>query len=336
MKIAICFNRAPSRPLKGVDADLISEQGAERAAHHVRQALEKRGYATRLIPLGSDLPTFLSELQQLSPAAVFNLCEGFGGESRQEMHVASLFELMRLPYTGAAPLCLGLTQDKVRTKDLLVRHHLPTPPFSVARRGQHMLKTHAMTYPLIVKPRAEDASLGITSDSIVTTDKALRERVNYIHEAYRQDALIEEYIEGRELNVAVMGDHRREVLPVSEIIFEPGLARPIVSYDGKWLENSEEYIGTRPVCPAVLRSREEILVRDVALRASKILDCRDYARVDIRLRDGVPYILEVNANPDISPDAGLARAAGVGGLPYPVFVERILEMALHRKEKPDA
>lgn len=336
MKVAVCFNRAPSQPLKGSGKDIISEQGAEKEAYEVRAALEKRGYAARLVPLGSDLATFISELQQLAPSVVFNLCEGFWGESRQEMNVASIFELMRLPFTGATPLCLGLTGDKVRTKDLLVRYHLPTPKYAVAKPGQHVLRTHDMAFPLIVKPRAEDASLGITADSVVTTDKTLRDRVQFIHETYRQEALIEEFIEGRELNVAVLGDRRYETLPISEIVFGEGLVRPIVSYDGKWLETSDEFARTRPVCPAPLRSKEDMLIRDVALRACKILECRDYARVDIRLREGVPYILEVNANPDISPDAGLARAAKIAGITYPALIERILDMAMHRKEHPHA
>lgn len=336
MKIAVCFNRTPSRPFKGTGNDIISEQGAEKEACEVRQALEKRGYAARMIPLGPDIATFMSELRQLAPDAVFNLCEGFWGESRQEMHVASLFELMGLPYTGASPLCLGLTQDKVRTKDLLVRHHLPTPRYTSARPNQHVLHTRAMSFPLIVKPRAEDASLGITADSIVTSDKALRQRVNFIHETYRQEALIEEFIEGRELNIAVLGGKQFEVLPISEIVFEQGLRRPIVSYDGKWLENSEEFVGTRPVCPTQLRVKEEMLVRDVALRACKLLECRDYTRVDIRLRDGTPYILEVNANPDISSDAGLARSAKAAGISYPTLIERILHMTMQRKDKTHA
>lgn len=336
MKVAVCFNRTPSRPLRGSDTDIISEQGAEREACEVRKALEKRGYAARMVPLGPDIATFISELQQLAPAMVFNLCEGFWGESRQEMNVAALFELMGLPYTGAPPLCLGLTQDKVRTKDLLIRHHLPTPKYTTARLGQNVLHTHDMAFPLIVKPRAEDASLGITADSIVTTDRGLRERVHFIHATYRQEALIEEFIEGRELNIAVLGDKHFEVLPVSEIIFEQGLPRPIVSYDGKWLESSEEFARTRPVCPATLRVKEEMLVRDVALRACKLLECRDYTRVDIRLRDGTPYILEVNANPDISSDAGLARSAKAAGIGYPALIERILHMTMQRKDKAHA
>ena len=123
------------------------------------------------------------------------------------------------------------------------------------------------------------------------------------------DPLVEEFIEGREINAAVLGNAPFEALPLSEIRFQPGLARPIVSYDGKWLEGSAEYAQTEPVCPAPLKAKEEFLLRDVALRAYKLLECRDYARVDIRLRNDVPYILEVNANPDISPGAGLARAA---------------------------
>jgi len=185
---------------------------------------------------------------------------------------------------------------------------------------------------LIVKPRFEDASLGITGDSIVATEKALHKRIRYIHQTYRQDALVEEFIVGREFNVAIIGNSQPEVLPISEIRFDPALPHPIVSYNGKWLEESAEFCGTRPVCPASLRFREEVMIKDVALRAFKILECRDYARIDIRFRDGVPYILEVNANPDIAPDAGLARAARAAGLNYTQFIARMINLVLSRKE----
>ena len=134
----------------------------------------------------------------------------------------------------------------------------------------------------------------ITSYNVCYT-KLLR---RYIHETYRQGALVEEYIDGREFNVALLGNTPFEVLPIQEIRFAIGLERPIVSYAGKWFEGSPEYAATEPICPARLGKKEELLVRDVALRAFKLLECRDYARVDIRLKDGVPYILEINANPD--------------------------------------
>lgn len=336
MNVAVCFNRVPSRLARGEASDRISEEGAEKEAHAVRDVLARLGHRVCLVPLGNDVVTFAEALRAARPAAVFNLCEGFWGESRREMHVAALFELLGVPCTGSAPLCLGLSQDKARTKDLLSAHSLPTPRYVLVRPGEHFPKTKSLVYPLIVKPRFEDASLGITSESIVDDEKGLTRRIRYIHETYRQGALVEEFIEGREFNAAVLGNAPMEALPVSEIVFRTGLKRSIVSYDGKWLEDSAEYARTEPVCPAPLKGKEELLVKDVTLRACKLLDCRDYARVDIRLRDGVPYILEVNANPDLSPDAGLARSAAAAGLDYPRLIDRILNMALRRREAPHA
>ncbi len=336
MNVAVCFNRVPPKLFKGEAADRISEEGAEAEARAVKKALSDLGHTARLQPLGADIAVFIEELRAFHPDAVFNLCEGFWGNSRLELHVAALFDLLGLAYTGAPPLSLGLTQDKVRTKDLLLRHGLPTPKFVLVKIGEHFPKIRDLAYPLIVKPRFEDASLGITADSIVESERALKKRIQYVHDTYRQGALVEEFIEGRELNAAILGNGPFEVLPLSEIRFQPGLKHSIVSYDGKWLEDSPEYARTQPVCPAPLKAKEEILVKDAALRAYKILECRDYARVDIRLRDGVPFILEVNANPDISPGAGLARVARVAGSPYPKLVDRILGMALKRKEQMHA
>lgn len=332
MKIAVCFNKVPPRLLKGEAGDRISEKGAETEARAVRKALRELGHSADLVPLGREIEAFIADLRTATPDIVFNLCEGFWGDSRKEMHVAALLELLGYIYTGSPPLALGLTQDKVRTKDLLVRHHLPTPPFILVKPGEQYPKTRDLTYPLFVKPRFEDASLGITIESIVENERDLRRRIQYVHDTYRQGALVEEYIEGREINAAVIGNVPFEALPLSEIRFGSDLSRPIVSYDGKWREESPEYEATQPICPAPLKAKEEILLRDVALRAYKILECRDYARIDIRLRDGVPHILEINANPDISPDAGLAGAARAAGISFPKLIDRILAMAVKRKE----
>jgi len=336
MNVAVCFNRVPPKLQKGEAADRISEKGAEVEARAVAKALKESGHSPKLVPLGVDIGRFIEDLRSAAPEAVFNLCEGFWGDSRKEMHVAALLDLLGYPYTGAAPLSLGLTQDKVRTKDLLMRHGLPTPKYILVKMGEHFPKTRDLSYPLFVKPRFEDASLGITHESIVTSEAVLIKRIQYIHETYRQGALVEEFIDGREINAAVLGNAPFEALPLSEIRFQPGLPNPIVSYAGKWQEESADYIKTEPVCPAQLKAKEEFLIRDVALRAYKILECRDYARVDIRLRNDVPYILEINANPDISPGAGLARAARAFGLSYPKLIDRILQMALRRKEPTHA
>ena len=336
MNVAVCFNRVPPKLFKGEAVDRIAEEGAEAEAKAIRRVLRELGHNAGLVPLGHQIGPFIDELRKLEPQVVFNLCEGFWGDSRKEMHVAALLDLLGYAFTGGTPLCLGLTQDKARTKDLLVRHGLPTPKYILVKLGEQYPKIRDLSYPLIVKPRFEDASQGISADSVVSNEKELRCRVEFVHATYRQGALVEEFIEGREINAALLGAAPYEVLPLAEIRFQAGLRRNIVGYDGKWLEESAEYAKTEPVCPAALAAKEELLVRDVAVRACKILECRDYARVDIRLRDGIPYILEVNANPDISPGAGLARSARVGGISYIKLVERILNSALKRKEMTHA
>lgn len=331
MNVAVCFNLVPPSATRGEAIDRIAEEGAEQEARAVAAALTELGHKPVLVPLGEDVTVFAAELRRLQPDLAFNLCEAFWGESRKEMHVAALFDLLGLAYTGAPPLSLGLTQDKARTKDLLSKHQLPTPKYCLIKPGEHYSRVKDMAYPLIVKPRWEDASQGISNESVVENEKALLARIDYVHRTYRQGALVEEFILGREINAAIIGNGPHEVLPLSEITFHPDLAQPIVSYEGKWLEKSQQYKLTEPVCPAPLKMRYEMLVRDVALRAYKLLECRDYARVDFRLRDGVPYILEVNANPDISPDAGLARSARAAKLSYPQLIARILAIASKRK-----
>ncbi|MBN1142564.1 MAG: ATP-grasp domain-containing protein [Deltaproteobacteria bacterium] len=332
MNVAVCFNRVPPQLVKGEAVDRVSEEGAEHQAHAVAAALEELGHKVCFVALGASLPTFLAELQSVSVDLVFNLCEGFWGESRMEMNVAALLEMLGLPFTGSPSLCLGVTQNKSLTKALLLQNGLPTPK-SLTLRGEHVFpRNWNLSWPLIVKPASEDASLGIGPESVVTNEELLRERVRYIHNRYQQAVLVEEYIDGREFNAAVVGDHKPKVLPLSEIRFDPALPWKLVTYAGKWHENSPDYTGTQAICPPQISARDDFLVRDVALRAYKLLGCRDYARVDIRLRDGIPFILEINANPDISPEAGLARSARAGGLDYPQLIDRIIRMALKRKE----
>lgn len=336
MRVAVCYNQTPENSAHGEARDRIAEAGSLDEARAVLQALKTLGHPVDYIPLVDDLGDFIQRLQAYAPDVVFNLCEGFWGDARQEMNLAGLFELLGIPFTGSKTLCLGLTQDKLRTKALLKQAGLPTPAFCLVRPGEKYPPIEKLTYPLIVKPAYEDASQGIEAASVVEDRKALMKRALYVHKTYAQPALVEEYIEGRELNVAIIGNSRPAVLPVSEITFAASLVRKIVCFDSKWRPESAAYQGTKPVCPARLTAKENLLINDVALRAFKLLGCRDYARVDIRLRGQTSFILEVNANPDISPTAGLARAAGAAGLSYPMLIERILGCALKRKEMSHA
>lgn len=334
MKIAVCHNLAAPQPVRGEAGDRVAELGAADQAAAVAAALDVLGHRSVIVPCGAEPAVFWKHLQHAAPDLIVNLCEGVWGDSHLEMHAAALLELTGRPVTGSAPLCLGLTQDKLRTKELLQAAGLPTPRYCLARHGEPVAACPDLAYPLIVKPRSEDASQGITEASVVDDFPALQAQVAEVQRSYRQDALIEEFIAGREINAAILGNGREAtVLPLSEIRFDPMLARPIVSFAGKWQEDSPAYRGTVPVCPAELTAGETDAVRTVALAACRRMGCRDYARVDIRLRDGIPYILEVNANPDISPDAGLARSAAAAGLTYPTLIGRIIDAARRRTEK---
>ncbi|MCX5908248.1 MAG: hypothetical protein NTY64_13975 [Deltaproteobacteria bacterium] len=177
--------------------------------------------------------------------------------------------------------------------------------------------------------------MGIDQDSFILDAGALNRQMHKIFENYRQPVLVEEYIEGRELNVSILGNENPQILPISEIDFSkmpPGLPK-ICSYDAKWEEGSPEFRFTIPRCPASLTPEEEIRIQGVSLLAYQIMECRDYGRVDIRMQtDGTPFILEINANPDISRDAGMTRSAKKAGYTYPEFIGRILEHALIRIE----
>jgi D-alanine-D-alanine ligase len=337
VNVAVCHNLAAPQPVRGDAGDRLAEQGAAHQAMAVAAALAALGHRPACVPLAADPQAFLAQLRSTAPELIVNLCEGIWGDSHLEMHVAALLELIGRPVTGSGPLCLGLTQDKLLTKELLLAAGLPTPRHLLARCDAPLPAAIALDFPLIVKPRSEDASQGITDASVVDDLAALQAQVDYVHRVYRQDALVEEFIAGREINAAILDNGAEAmVLPLSEIRFDPALPRPIVSFAGKWHEQSTAYLGTVPVCPAELSEADADAVRRTALEASRLLGCRDYARVDIRLRAGTPFILEVNANPDLSPEAGLARSAATAGLSYPELVGRIIAAARRRTEKPHA
>lgn len=332
MRVAVCYNQTPENILRGEARDLIADAGAVTEAEAVLKALQLLGHQAELLPLGDNLGAFVRRLEGYTPDIVFNLCEGFWGDARQEMNVAGLFELLGLPFTGSSSLTLGLTQNKAYTKALLQQKGLSTPAWCLVKPGGKLPDVSELQFPLIVKPACEDASQGIEPASVVDSDAELQQRVRYVLKSYRQPALVEEFIVGRELNVTVLGEKKQKVLPLAEIVFAAELERPMVCFDSKWHPDSSAYKGTRPICPADLSAREGLLVNLASLRAARLLGCRDYARVDIRLRGSTPYILEINANPDISPDAGVARAAAAEGLSYPQLIERILLDAGRRRK----
>ncbi|HTX98705.1 MAG TPA: ATP-grasp domain-containing protein [Bacteroidota bacterium] len=310
----------------------LSEVGVVEEMDDIKDALNSIGYKTTTFNVDGDVYRLIDYLKNEPPDVIFNLVECVENQAIQEMHVAGLYELMKIAYTGAGPLALGLALHKPRVKELLTYHGIRTPGFRVFRAGDKITAPD-LPFPMIVKPSSEDASVGIEDSSVVESPAELRRRVQYVIEEYDQPALVEEFIDGRELNVAILGSRRPLVLPISEIDFS-GLKenmRKIVTYEAKWMHGTIAYDGTKGVCPAQLPSRLEAEMKAIALRCFHIVGCRDYARVDFRLsKAGVPYVLEVNPNPDISDDAGFARSARTYGFTYPEAIGKIVESTFER------
>ena len=311
--------------------DIFGQESVLSRLNAVKQALLSSGYAVQTLEVRGDLAVLLKKIHSAKIDLVFNLCEEFLGRTRLEMNIAALLELLDIPFTGSSALVLGLSQDKGKTKSILAHAGIPTPAYCVWQPKKDRLLS-GLRFPLIIKPLLEDASLGIDNDAYIPDERTLKQQVQKVHQGYGQ-VLVEEYIEGRELNVSILGNEKPQVLPISEIDFSslpPGLPR-ICSYAAKWVENSREFSSTVPCCPTSLPAKVEEEVKRVSLEAYRIMDCRDYARVDIRLSaEGTPYVLEINANPDISPDAGMTRSAKTAGYAYPEFIARIVELSWTR------
>ncbi len=308
----------------------------------VEAALVGEGYKVSTLPLtpgkGDSLGAFVAGLKASSGSMVFNLCEGAFGKSALEMHIAALLELYGARFTGSGPLALGLSLNKGLTKDILSGSGITTPEYAVMDEIPARLKKN-LKFPLIVKPLREDASIGIDSGAVVKTMKELKKRVDFILERYLQPAIVEEYVDGREFNIAVMGNGRSvRALPPSEIEFvdyPEGVAR-ICCYEAKWVEDSPFYNKTVPRCPADIPEGLRADLQSVAVRAYGAIGCRDYARVDVRVgEDGNIKVLEVNPNPDISADAGFARAGKASGLAYPRLISEIVKTAFERYSLED-
>jgi len=298
----------------------------------VENSLRKAGFKVNVLPV-YNARRFINDILNLKTDLIYNFCEMVELESQEEVFAAGLFELVKVPYTGAPPMTLGLCLDKAKTKIILSHYGIPTAKFDLFNESIDGCKKINLQFPVIVKPVREDASAGINEKSVVYDRKELEERVEYIIKMFKQPALVEEFIDGREVNVAILGNNPPVVLPISEIDFShlPSHLPKIVSYEAKWIPNTDYYEKTIPICPAPLEPELERKIKDIALSCYKIMGCRDYARVDMRIdKEGNPYVLEVNPNPDLSRNAGFMRSASVYGLTPEETIVKIAEIAIER------
>lgn len=297
------------------------------SAAAVEAALKTKGYFCRILAVGS-VEKWVREVKPLRDAIFFNLCEDLRGAGEGEGHLAALLEFCALPYTGSPPESLLACLDKNRTKQILRAHGLPTP--SGWLLTQTRLNGEKFSFPAIAKPARADGSIGITEESVVQNKTELVNRLAAMKNYF--PVLVEEFVAGREINAAILGDR---VLPLSEILFpdEPDPLKQICSYDAKWESDSAAYRNSPAVCPAKLGKKTENELKRLAREACAALRVRDYARVDFRLAaDGRPFILEVNPNPCLTPDAGFAWSAAAAGINYADLVDKIVLFAVARKQ----
>lgn len=292
----------------------------------VERILAAEGNTVARLPVHPD-GRWIERLRKGRFDLAFNLCEGIDGVAALEPAVIAVLELMGLPHTGSSSYTTALCLRKHVVNHLLANTGLPVPRFTTVRRGEPLC---SIGYPAICKPAAEDASIGIEQKSVVRSRRTLERRVEVMHERWNE-VLVQRYVDGREVNVGILGD---TVLPIAEIDFAnmPDDMWRIVSYRSKWEPGCEEDTGTAPRCPADLPPELEARVRQVALDAWRLVGGYGYGRVDMRIdAKGRPWILEVNPNPDLAADAGLARMAKTAGISYPRLIRTVTQLALRRR-----
>ncbi len=286
-----------------------------------------------VMPLGviSDLGRIRDAIAEFKPHVAFNLLEEFDGVAVYDQNVVSYLELMRQPYTGCNPRGLMLARDKALSKKLLAYHRIRVPSFGVFARGRKIRRPQRLAFPLFVKSVTEEGSRGISQASLVTNDEKLRDRVAFIHEQIETDAIAEEYIEGRELYVGVVGNQRLSTFPIWEILFSkmPEDMPRIATGKVKWDVEYQKRWGIKTEAAKDLSDAVARRVIRACKRAYRILDITGYARMDLRMReDGAVYILEANPNPQIGYGEDFAESAETAGVGYEKLLQRILNLGL--------
>jgi len=308
------------------------QEEAVTATQELIDALRQVGHP--VTPVRVDDPDLRRLLAPYDPGrfVVLNWCEAIPGIAHSDALAAEVLEEMGFAYSGSPPAVLRLSGDKEKVKDVLRRAGVPTPEGRVCAAAAD---APWETFPAIVKPVREHCSIGITPESVVLDREALHERIRFVTETYRQPALVEEFIDGREFRVTLWGNEDVEVLPPVEMEFSAfgDLRERLCSWDAKFTPGSRPYTEIRTVAPAPLSGEERRLLEDVARAAYRVMGIRDYARFDYRLRDGVFYLLDPNPNPDISADASLALTAELAGHSYGRMGSRIVQIAAQRHPK---
>ena len=333
MRVGITYNIKRDAPDgRDLPPDFFAEWDDDDTIKAVHAILAKR-HDVALIEADKDA---YIKLKTEKPDIVFNIAEGLWGDSR-ESQVPAMLDMLRIPYTGSGPLALAICLNKARGKEILAYHDIPTPRFLVCTTS-HIPHPISLSFPLIVKPLYEGSSKGIRNNSIVSDKSELKERVEWIIREYRQPALAEEFLDGREFTVAMVGNGSDlRVLPIVEINYSslPAGVNPIYSYEAKWIWDTPDNPLEIFRCPADIDNRLKSAIETICRDAFNILDIKDWCRVDLRLdSDGTPHVIELNPLPGILPDpksnSCFPKAARAAGMDYDELINTVLDAACKR------
>ncbi len=297
----------------------------------VLAALDELGHQHEHLAIFDDPDLLRQKLQTFSPDVIFNLADTFRNNPTFDQHIVSFLAMLGLPFTGCGPSGLVLCKHKGIAKKILSYHRIHTAAFVTIPRGKRSARPKRLRFPILVKPLKEEASYGISQASFVENDEQFHERVQFIHEKMDGDAIAEEYIEGRELYVSIMGNHRLQVFPIRELVFRevPPDEPKIATYKAKWDEDYRKRWGLENrfatgLEPAVVRN-----IESVCKRIYRLLTIDGYARLDLRLTaQNEVYFIEANPNPILAPDEDFAQSAMKAGLSYPQLIDRIARLGL--------
>lgn len=322
----------PPDSLKGYSEEEIFRWKTE---YDVVSTLRASGHEVHPLGIADELRPIREAIENFKPHVVFNLLEEFQGEVTYDQNVASYLELTRVPYTGCNPRGLILARGKDLSKQLVMHHRIPVPNFAVFPRGRKVRRQQRLAFPLIVKSLTEDASFGIAQASVVHNDEKLAERIGYIHERIGTAAIVEQFIDGREIYVGVLGNERLRVLPVWELRFTEmpegalHIATQRVKLDPKYQERRGIVTGPAKDLSPELAAR----IARYAKRICRTLSLDGYCRIDFRLaEDGTPYFIEANPNPEIAKSEEFAQAAKHDGISYRALLNRILALGISRAQ----
>ena len=329
-RIAIIYN-APNPDLYSTAVEKKASLAILDGVEAVHQALVESGYTVACLPLLPPLESAKESLKGLDADLVFNLFEGFDGYPETEIKVVNSLSELGLTFTGCTGSALSLGLDKAKTKARLEAIGIATPRYQLL--GPKTMSLFHLNYPCIVKPCAEDGSNGISQESVVRDFASLEKQVLTLNKRFGRRALVEEFVDGREFNITVLGTNEPKALPVSEIVYSlPPETPRILSFSAKWDPQSIYFKHTKATCPAEIDNGLRERIRQTALLTFRLLGSRGYARVDFRLNaEEQLKVIEVNPNPDISPDAGAALQAQAGGMTYNQFIEQIVQLALEKR-----